>query len=82
MDVGREAAAGHTAERAAAAGGMVLLTLASARFLMTLHSSVRNALIGFPHEHGRQGRSGPSPHGCLRHRVRHLRVRVADHRAG
>ena len=31
MDVSRETAAGHTAERAAAAGGMVLLTLASAQ---------------------------------------------------
>jgi hypothetical protein len=38
MDVSREGAAGHTAERAAAAGGMVLLTLASAQFLMTLDS--------------------------------------------
>jgi hypothetical protein len=39
LDVSREAAADHTAVRAAAAGGMVLLTLASAQFLMTLHSS-------------------------------------------
>ena len=39
MDVSREGAAGYTAERAAAAGGMVLLTLASAQFLMTLESS-------------------------------------------
>jgi hypothetical protein len=39
MDVSREGAAGHTAESAAAAGGMVLLTLASAQFLMTLDSS-------------------------------------------
>jgi MFS family permease len=45
MDVSREAEAGHTAERAAAAGGMVLLTLASAQFLMTLDSSVMNVSI-------------------------------------
>jgi hypothetical protein len=45
MDVSREAAAGHTAKRAAAAGGMVLLTLASAQFLMTLDSSVMNVSI-------------------------------------
>ena len=45
MDVSREADAGHTAERAAAAGGMVLLTLASAQFLMTLDSSVMNVSI-------------------------------------
>jgi hypothetical protein len=42
MDVSREAAAGGTAERAAVAGGIVLLTLASAQFLMTLDSSVMN----------------------------------------
>ena len=42
---GGETAAGHTAERAAAAGGMVLLTLASAQFLMTLDSSVMNVSI-------------------------------------
>ena len=45
MDVSREAEAGHTAERVAAAGGMVLLTLASAQFLMTLDSSVMNVSI-------------------------------------
>jgi hypothetical protein len=36
---GGETAAGHTAERAAAAGGMVLLTLASAQFLMLVASN-------------------------------------------
>jgi MFS family permease len=45
MDVSREAEAGHTAEPAAAAGGIVLLTLASAQFLMTLDSSVMNVSI-------------------------------------
>jgi hypothetical protein len=45
MDVSREAAACHTAERAAAVGGMVLLTLASAQLLMTLDSSVMNVSI-------------------------------------
>jgi hypothetical protein len=45
MDESPEAEAGHTAERAAAAGGMVLLTLASAQFLMTLDSSVMNVSI-------------------------------------
>jgi Major Facilitator Superfamily len=45
MDVSPEAEAGHTAERAAAAGGTVLLTLASAQFLMTLDSSVINVSI-------------------------------------
>ena len=45
MDVSREAAAGGTAEGAAAAGGIVLLTLASAQFLMTLDSSVMNVSI-------------------------------------
>jgi MFS family permease len=45
MDVSREAATGGTAGRAAAAGGMVLLTLASAQFLMTLDSSVMNVSI-------------------------------------
>jgi MFS family permease len=44
MDLSREAAAGHAAERAAAAG-IVLLTLASAQFLMTLDSSVMNVSI-------------------------------------
>ena len=41
LDAGREAAASRTAERAVAA----LLTLASAQFLMTLHSSVMNVSI-------------------------------------
>src|SRR5436189_942578 len=45
MDVSREAAAGATAERAAGAAGIVLLTLASAQFLMTLDSSVMNVSI-------------------------------------
>src|SRR5271157_4132611 len=45
MDVSREADAGHTAERAAAAGGMVLLTLAAGQFLMALDSSVMNVSI-------------------------------------
>ena len=45
MDAGREAAASRTAERAVAAGGMVLLTLAAAQFLMSLHSSVMNVSI-------------------------------------
>jgi MFS family permease len=45
MDVSREAAAGGTAEGAAAAAGIVLLTLASAQFLMTLDSSVMNVSI-------------------------------------
>ena len=40
MDLSREAGAGHAAEGAAAAAGVVLLTLASAQFLMTLDSSV------------------------------------------
>jgi MFS family permease len=44
MDLSREAVAGHAAERAAAAG-IVLLTLASAQFLMTLDSSVMNVSI-------------------------------------
>ena len=39
------AAAGRTAEHAAAAAGTVLLTLASAQFLMTLDSSVMNVSI-------------------------------------
>jgi MFS family permease len=42
MDASREAVAGGTAEDAAAAGGIVLLTLVSAQFLMTLDSSVMN----------------------------------------
>ena len=41
----REAEAGHTTERAAAGAGIVLLTLASAQFLMTLDSSVMNVSI-------------------------------------
>jgi MFS family permease len=45
MDLSREATAGHTAERAPAAAGIVLLTLASAQFLMTLDSSVMNVSI-------------------------------------
>src|ERR1700740_2441747 len=45
MDLSRQAEAGHTAGGAAAAGGIVLLTLASAQFLMTLDSSVMNVSI-------------------------------------
>jgi len=45
MDLSREAEAGRVAEGAASAGGMVLLTLASAQFLMTLDSSVMNVSI-------------------------------------
>jgi MFS family permease len=45
MDLPRRAEAGHTAGRAAAAGRSVLLTLASAQFLMTLDSSVMNVSI-------------------------------------
>ncbi len=45
MDVSHEAEAGHATERAQAAGGMILLTLASAQFLMTLDSSVMNVSI-------------------------------------
>ncbi len=45
MALSQEAAAGHSTERAAAASGMVLLTLASAQFLMTLDSSVMNVSI-------------------------------------
>ena len=40
MDLSREAEADHAAERARAASRMVLLTLASAQFLMTLDSAV------------------------------------------
>src|SRR6266508_6258457 len=43
MDVSREA--GDVTERAAAAAGIVLVTLASAQFLMTLDSSVMNVSI-------------------------------------
>ncbi|MGZ4435615.1 MAG: MFS transporter [Trebonia sp.] len=45
MDLSREAEAGRAAERATAAAGTVLLTLASAQFLMTLDSSVMNVSI-------------------------------------
>ncbi len=45
MELSHEAEAGHAAERAHAASGMVLLTLASAQFLMTLDSSVMNVSI-------------------------------------
>src|SRR5260370_1616488 len=44
MDLSRENAGAPTAERSAAAG-MVLLTLASAQFLMTLDSAVMNVSI-------------------------------------
>jgi MFS family permease len=46
VDVSREAEVAHpAAERAAGAAGIVLLTLASAQFLMTLDSSVMNVSI-------------------------------------
>jgi len=45
MNVGQEAGVGRVGERAAGASGMVLLTLASAQFLMTLDSSVMNVSI-------------------------------------
>ena len=45
MDVSGEAVVGGTAGRAHAASGIVLLTLASAQFLMTLDSSVMNVSI-------------------------------------
>src|SRR5262244_1308324 len=45
MDVSRPAEASPGAEAAAGAAGMVLLTLASAQFLMTLDSSVMNVSI-------------------------------------
>jgi MFS family permease len=45
MDLSRQAEAGSAGERAAAAAGTVLLTLASAQFLMTLDSSVMNVSI-------------------------------------
>jgi MFS family permease len=45
MDTGQQAEAGHVAEGAASAAGIVLLTLASAQFLMTLDSSVMNVSI-------------------------------------
>lgn len=45
MDLSQEAGAGHAGERAATAAGTVLLTLATAQFLMTLDSSVMNVSI-------------------------------------
>ncbi len=45
MDVSQAAGAGRAAERAPAAAGIVLLTLASSQFLMTLDSSVMNVSI-------------------------------------
>jgi MFS family permease len=45
MDLGQESQAGVAAERVAAAAGIVLVTLASAQFLMTLDSSVMNVSI-------------------------------------
>ena len=45
MDVSRGAAVGSTTEGTHAASGIVLLTLASAQFLMTLDSSVMNVSI-------------------------------------
>src|SRR5487761_889722 len=45
MDVSQATGAGRAAERAPAAAGIVLLTLASAQFLMTLDSSVMNVSI-------------------------------------
>ena len=45
MDVSGEAEVGRSSERAAAAAGTVLVTLASAQFLMTLDSSVMNVSI-------------------------------------
>jgi MFS family permease len=45
MDLGQETEVGRAGEGAAAAAGMVLLTLASAQFLMTLDSSVMNVSI-------------------------------------
>jgi hypothetical protein len=39
MDVSRETTAGHAADGTRAASGIVLLTLASAQFPMTLDSS-------------------------------------------
>src|SRR5215813_13315534 len=37
---------------------------------------------GLAHDHRRQARADPGAQARLRHRVRHLRLRVADHRAG
>jgi MFS family permease len=45
MDLSGQAEVGRITERAAAAVGVVLLTLASAQFLMTLDSSVMNVSI-------------------------------------
>jgi MFS family permease len=45
MDVSQQAEGGVATEAAAGAAGMVLLTLASAQFLMTLDSSVMNVSI-------------------------------------
>ncbi len=45
MDLSQHAEPGHAAESATAAAGIVLLTLASAQFLMTLDSSVMNVSI-------------------------------------
>ena len=45
MGLSEEAEPGHGAERAAAGAGIVLLTLASSQFLMTLDSSVMNVSI-------------------------------------
>jgi MFS family permease len=45
MELGQESQAGVAAERVAAAAGIVLVTLASAQFLMTLDSSVMNVSI-------------------------------------
>src|SRR5580704_1543661 len=45
MELGGEAAVSRTTDRAAAAAGSVLVTLASAQFLMTLDSSVMNVSI-------------------------------------
>ena len=45
MDLSQETAAGRPSGRAAAGAGMVLMTLASSQFLMTLDSSVMNVSI-------------------------------------
>src|SRR5664279_4022171 len=45
MDAGREVGTSAGAERGAGAAGIVLLTLASGQFLMTLDSSVMNVSI-------------------------------------
>jgi MFS family permease len=45
MDLSRDSEVGPAAERASSAAGAVLLTLASAQFLMTLDSSVMNVSI-------------------------------------